>query len=136
MSCPDLDRLIDLYHGLSDPELEGHVGACPSCQADLEAILWIPALCETGVDLPDRWVERVLETLPFAEGRIERSRESLGQRVVTGLLGSVTAAFALQVSGSSGAGGPALLLILSLTVGLISGIVRFPPGIWAEMGEV
>ena len=137
MSCPDLDRLIDLYHGLLDPELEGHVSACPSCQAELEALLWLPAVCETDVDLPDRLVERVLATLPFAEGRLERSRESLGQRLVTGLLGSVTAAFALLVaSGSSEAGPPALLLILSLVAGVISGIVRLPPGVWAEMGEV
>jgi len=135
MSCPDLERLIDLYHGLSDPDLEGHVRTCPSCQADLEAILFLPAVWETKVDLPDRLVERVLATLPEAEGQPEKYRESLGQRLVTGLLGSVTAAFALLASGSSEAGGPTLLLILSLTVGAVSGIVRLPPGIWAERGE-
>ena len=102
----------------------------------MEAILLVPALCETGVDLPDRLVERVLATLPFAEGRLEGSRESLGQRLTTGLLGSVTGAFALVASGSFDAGGPVLFLILSLVVGAISGIVRLPPGLWAEMGEV
>ena len=135
MSCPDLDRLIDLYHGLSDPELGRHVSACPSCQADLEAILLLPVVWETEVDLPDALVERVLATVPVVEGRPERSGESFTQRLVTGLLGFVTAAFVLLASGSSEAGGPMLLLILSLVAGALSGMVRIPPGIWAERGE-
>ena len=127
MSCPDLDRLIDLYHGLSDPELERHVSACPLCQADLEAILLLPVVWETEVDLPDALVERVLATVPVVEGRPERSRESFNQRLVTGLLGSVTAAFVLLASGSYDASGPKLLLMLSLVAGALSGMVRIPP---------
>ena len=135
MTCPDLDRLIDLYHGLRDRELEGHVRTCASCQADLEAILLLPVAWGSEVDVPEGLVERVLATLPLEERRPESARESFGQRLVTGLLGSVTAAFALLASGSSQAGGPMLLLILSLAVGAISGMVRVSPGVWAERRE-
>ncbi len=135
MTCPDLDRLIDLYHGLRDPKLEEHVRTCASCQADLEAILLFPEVWGSEVEVPEGLVERVLANLPTEDRRSESPTETVGQRLVTGLLVSIAAAFALLASGSAAAGGPALLLFLSLAVGAMGALVRVSPGIWAEEGE-
>ena len=135
MTCPDLDRLIDLYHGLRDPELEEHVKTCASCQADLEAILWFPVAWGSQVEVPEGLVDRVLEALPLEEERSEGLTETVGQRLVTGLLVSIAAAFSILASGSTGAGGPMLLLFLSLAVGAMGGMVRVPEGIWVEESE-
>lgn len=135
MTCPDLDRLIDLYHGLRDPELEEHVRTCASCRADLETILWFPVAWGSQVEVPEGLVERVLEALPLEKGRPESQPETVGQRLVTGFLVSVAAAFALLASGSAADGPPALLLVLSLVTGAVGGMVRVPHGIWVEESE-
>jgi len=134
MNCPDHDRLIDLYHGVRDPELEEHVRNCTSCQADLEAILWFPVAWGSQVEVPEGLVERVLEVLPLEEEQSEGSTETVGQRLVTGLLVSLVAAFALLASGTAADGPPTLLLILSIVTGAMGGMLRAFHGTWLKEG--
>ena len=63
MECPDLDRLIDLYHGHRDPEMEAHIQTCTECQESMEILLALPLIWSLEVTVPDGLVERTLERI-------------------------------------------------------------------------
>jgi len=122
MGCPEIDQLIDLFHGRGDRELDDHVRTCPSCQADLKVIFLLPSAMSFDVEVPERLVARVLDALskPVAEDDVERV--SVGQRLTTGVIGFTTMAAALVVSGSAGAAVPMVFVLISLGAGLAVGI--------------
>ena len=69
MSCPDIDRLIDLQDGLrTDPDLEDHLVSCESCQAELQVIQELREAVNPGIEVPQGWIQ---------EGMAEIRRASL-----------------------------------------------------------
>jgi hypothetical protein len=124
MDCPDIDRLIDLYHGLRDPALEDHLSSCSSCQADMEILLLLPEAFALDVEVPDALVERVIASLPVAEGEPRVEKGTGAQGLVAGLLGTLTVTGGLVATGSAGAGPPMILVLLSLCAAMASTVLQ------------
>jgi hypothetical protein len=131
MNCPDIDRLIDLYHGLRDPALENHLRSCSSCQADMEILLLLPEAFAFDEEVPDALVRRVMENLPAAEGGTSARKVTGAQGLVAGLLGTLTVTGGLVATGSAGTGPPMILVLLSLCVGMASTVLQMRPRTWA-----
>lgn len=132
MGCPEIDQLIDLFWGRGDRELDDHVRTCPSCQADLQIIFLLPSAMSFDEEVPDRLVERVLAAVSKPATEDQADGVSVGQRLVTGILGFTTIAVALVASGSLGTWGPLVLPILSLGSGVATGLLHNWFGRWAE----
>ena len=121
MTCPELDELIDFYHGHAGPAVEAHLKGCPSCRADLETLIALPLLWGLEVEVPDRLVQSVLERLP-AETQDPEARVTWGQRLGTGVLGTLTGGITILVTGSPGSTNLSAALVLSLMAGILAGI--------------
>lgn len=136
MDCPNIDQLIELYHGRRDSALEDHVRGCSSCQADLEVFILAPTAFASELDLPDALVERALVGIPMPESRPKRREVSIGQGLTSGLLGTVTASAALVASGSAGAGEPMIFLVISLGVGMAATVLQMRLDRWVKTLEL
>jgi hypothetical protein len=123
MKCPDLDRLIDFDLGNPDAELEDHLKNCKDCQEDMGLLYLLPTAAGIPEEVPDRLVRSVLETLRGATEEGSPSHASLGQKVVTGAIGFLTAVGGLVLTGSPADGGPILLLVLSVSVGAVCALL-------------
>ena len=123
MKCPSLDRLIEFDLGKPDPEVQDHLKICQSCQEDMGLLYLLPTAAGLPEDVPDRLVCSVLGVLNDASEESRSARASLGQKVITGVFGFLTAAGGLVLTGSPGEGGPILLLALSVPVGVFCGLL-------------
>ena len=129
MSCPDINRLIDLLGDpQSDVELLAHLEGCPSCQAEYRLIQEIPAAFRPEIEVPEALVQRVMAGIPVSTSPQERPRVPAIQVLAAGVLGSLTAAAAILATGLGGTGGPLDLLLFSLGVGLVAGVVQSREG--------
>jgi hypothetical protein len=102
--------LIDFDLGNPDSELEDHLKTCRDCQEDMGLLYLLPTAAGIPEEVPDRLVRSVLETLRGATDEGSPSQASLGQKVVTGAIGFLTATGALVLTGSPAEGGPSACL--------------------------
>ena len=121
MTCPEMDRLIELGLDLSrDPEREAHIQACSDCQEDLGTIR---ALAGTGAEsreVSEQLIARILSELPAPE---EEPRKTWGMRLQPALtwgLGFLTALLSTIATGSAGVVGPMTTLLLSSGFGVVT----------------
>jgi len=125
MSCPDINRLIDLLGDpQSDVELLAHLEGCPSCQVEYRLIREIPAAFRPEIEVPEALVQRVLADIALTTPPPERTRVPALQLLTGGVLGSITAVAAILATGLGGTGRPLDLLLFSLGVGLIAGVAQ------------
>ena len=82
------------------------------------------SLYHPEMEVPESLVHRTLATLSEPEVLPAKRPPPVSQLVASGVLGFLTAFLAILASGSAGAGGPALPLILSLLVGAVAVAVR------------
>ncbi len=124
MNCPDTNRLIELVAGgRDDVELQDHLRACSSCQAELRLIQELPAAFRPEFEVPEALVQRVMSGLAEAPtGR--RGRIPGLQLVAACVLGTLTALATIVATGSMGAGGPVELLAFSLVAGLAAVLMQ------------
>ena len=132
MDCPNIEQLIDLYHGRGGSAMDDHVQTCSSCQADLEVLFLFPVANAADLDLPDVLIERALAGIASPEPKPRRREVSIGQGLTSVLLGTVTAAAALVTSGSAGAGEPMIFLMISLGVGVAAMVLQMRLDAWAK----
>ena len=128
MSCPDVNDLIDLWHGhSSDPELEAHAKTCSECQETLALFSNIHAVYRPQVEVPEELIQRTLARLDHEEAE-EKTRSLRWNTLGSGVLGGFTAVAAVVVA--SGESGPTLLPI-ALLAGTLAGLAQFKwPGEW------
>ncbi len=125
MSCPDINRLIDLLDDpRSDGELLTHVEGCSSCQVEYRLIQEIPAAFRPEIEVPEALVQRVMADIAVSTPPSGRPRVPALQVLAAGALGSITAAVAILTTGSMGTAPLGDLLLFSLGVGLVSGLVQ------------
>jgi len=125
MSCPDINRLIDLLgDGRPDAELEAHLEECLSCRADLQLLQEIPAVLRPEIEVPKQLVQRVMAGFPQLEDNLERRQVPAAHVVGSGVLGALTTMALLVATGSAGAGDPLSLLLFSVAVGLVASGVQ------------
>jgi hypothetical protein len=111
MECPDIDKLIDLYHGrLVDAELERHVTDCPACWTDWKLLCCLPLVGDHELQVPEAWVQGVMARWAREEGAEEPTRATLGDGLLAAALGAVASGATLMAGGSMGMGPPALLV--------------------------
>ncbi len=121
MSCPDINRLIDLLDDpRADVELLAHLEGCPSCQAEFRLIQEIPAAFRPELEVPEALVQRVMADIAVSTSSSGRPRVPALQVLAAGVLGSITAAAAILATGSGGTGDPLDLLLFCLGVGTVS----------------
>jgi hypothetical protein len=131
MSCPDINRLIDLLGvDQEDAEVEKHLETCPSCQASFRLLRELPAAFRPEIELPDHLVQGVMENLSWAESSPEPYRPPGLQVLGSGLLGSLTAICVIVATDSRSAGNPVDLLLFALAVGLTACVIH----LWLEGG--
>lgn len=118
MTCPDLDRLIQYYFGEGDSEVEAHLASCATCRADIATMVALPRVWAKDFKMPDDLVDRIMSRLPAVSPPVVRKRITFGQGLVSGVLGGLTAAVALILAGSQGAGHPSVILVLSVAAGV------------------
>jgi hypothetical protein len=129
MKCPDTDRLIDLVvGGRPHIELEAHLKACPSCEADVKVLLEVLAALRPEIDVPEKLVQRVLADLALFAPPLESRQISVTQVAASVVLGMLTTVGALVASGSVGAGNPAGVLMFSVVVGSATGVLQIRAG--------
>jgi hypothetical protein len=125
MSCPDIDRLIDLAAGTrTDAELQAHVESCATCRGDLLLIREIPAAFGRELAVPDGLVQRVMADVRVRESREKDRRGVQTQALGTTILGSLTTAGVVVLTGA-GTTAPAPLLTFSLTAGVLAAAAQF-----------
>ena len=131
MSCPDINRLIDLLGAdQEDTEVEKHLEECPSCQASVRLLRELPAAFRPEIELPDHLVQGVMDGLSQAEISTEPYRPPGLQVLGSGLLGSLTAISVIVATDSRSAGNPVDLLLFALAVGLTACVIH----LWLEGG--
>ena len=125
MSCPDINRLIDLLDDpQSDAELLTHLEECPSCQVEYRLIQEIPAAFRPEFEVPEALVQRVMADIAVSTPPSGKTRVPAVQVLAAGVFGLITAVAAIVATGSGGAGNPLDLLLFSLGVGLTAGVVQ------------
>jgi hypothetical protein len=129
MSCPDINRLIDLLGAdQEDAEVEKHLARCPSCQANFRILRELPAAFRPEIEMPDHLVQGVMDNLFGAEISPEPYRPPGLQVLGSGLLGSLTAICVIVATDSRRAGNPVDLLLFALAVGLTACVIH----LWLE----
>lgn len=137
MKCPDTDRLIDLASGgRPDGELESHLDACPDCREDLELIREIPAAFSPRLEVPEHLVQKTMALLRGLLAEEERRRALRMEVLGTAILGSLTAAAVILLTGSGVGGGTGSLLTYCMAIGVLSGAIRFGEGRRRDLGRV
>jgi predicted anti-sigma-YlaC factor YlaD len=125
MSCPDIDHLIDLAAGATaDAELQAHLESCSSCRGDLLLIRELPGAFRRELEIPDPLVQRIMADVGVLRAREESRRGIRTQIVSTAILGSLTTAGVVFLTGA-GTLAPAPLLTFSLSVGALAAATRF-----------
>ena len=138
MTCPEPDRLIQYYFGEGDREVEVHLASCATCRADIATMVALPRVWAKDFEMPEDLVDRIMSRLPPVSPPVVRKRITLRQGFVSGVLGGLTAAVALILAGSQGAGHPSVILVLSLAAGawvLVSHMVIGSPAVEADPQE-
>ena len=125
MSCPDINRLIDLSAAeLRDSELETHLEYCPSCGAEFRLIREIPVALRPDIDVPEALILRVMADISGAGPSRETDSVPVLQVFGAGVLGTITALITLGATGSASTGNLFTLLGFSLAVGLASAVAH------------
>jgi hypothetical protein len=129
MNCPDVNDLIDLWHGhITDPEMEAHAETCSECQENLalfEAIREVYTCPETEVS--EELIQKTLAGLDRVIAE-EEKRSLRWNTLGSAVLGGLTVAAAVIVT--SGGLSPTLVP-LGLVAGTMAGLAQFKwPGEW------
>ena len=121
MTCPEVERLIDIALGQSaDPELAVHVQRCEECQVDLLTIKALAGVGGPEREIPEELISRIVSGLPQPEPEVKRTWGGGGQLLLTWGLGFLTALVSAGVTGSIGALDPGTVLMLATAFGAAS----------------
>ena len=128
MTCPDIDRLVDLKDGMElERELQEHLRKCDSCRDDLQVLRELEQAFAPDIEVPNHLSERVLEAMTAPERAPASGNDvrAIDLWIATAL-GASTVLSAILATGGLGPGATTLELALFTTAG---GAVT----VWAQM---
>ncbi len=126
MACLKLKQLREFQDGdRFGPEIRVHIENCPECRMDLFLLRELGPTLRPRAEVPGHLIDQVMATLnPAEEASPGSPGFSLGQLVITGLLGALTAVLVLAVSGTLNLENPLQPLALSLLVAGLSAVAH------------
>ena len=125
MSCPDIERIIDLALGGGlDPEVEAHTRQCAECRAELRMIAEVRNAFSPAISVPDALIDAavdgVLETQE-KQAAVAR-RRARWPAMAAGVLGALTVLGTVLATDSVDPTGSQWLVLYALVVGVVAGL--------------
>jgi len=133
MNCPDMERLIEIGLGQAvAPELNAHIQACGSCQADLRTIGALAGSSAEEREMSEDLISQIIAGLPEPDtpSRLDWARGI--QLCLTWGLGFVTAVVSVVGTGSIGQVSRQTALLLAVGFGGVCALVNLRAGLQRE----
>ena len=120
MSCPDIERIIDLVAGDEiDPEAHTHLQTCSECRAQLTLLREVRSALDPELSVPPEMIEAAFEAaVPPRRRRSTAASVSVVERFVAGALGGVTVLLTLVGTQAVGDATPSQILIWITLAGI------------------